>query len=152
GENDIYVISHDDERTKRIAKNVEINTIGANEMGIGDAVKGAFDKKGDQLRKQLENIGFSEPEAEKYEAEIDKGTVYLIVTRTDNVATILSQHSIMSMHKVYALLSLSLFRYRLRPCTLSIIRFKFQILLSHLILVEYNFFSIISDVLGFVHC
>ncbi|HIV82417.1 MAG TPA: general stress protein [Candidatus Salinicoccus merdavium] len=91
GENDIYVISHDDERTKRIAKNVEINTIGANEMGIGDAVKGAFDKKGDQLRKQLENIGFSETEAEKYESEMDKGTVFLIVTRTDNVDTILAQ-------------------------------------------------------------
>lgn len=89
GENDIYVISHDDERTKRIAKNVEINTIGANEMGIGDAVKGAFDKKGDQLRKQLENIGFSE--AENYESEMDKGTVFLIVTRTDNVDTILAQ-------------------------------------------------------------
>src|SRR5699024_7267530 len=75
GENDIYVISHDDERTKRIAKNVEINTISANEMGIGDDIKSAFDKKGEQLRKQLENINFSETEAEKYEAEMDKGTV-----------------------------------------------------------------------------
>src|SRR5699024_11516560 len=90
-ENDMYVIYQDDERTKRIAKNVEINTIGANEMGIGDAVKGAFDKKGDQLRKQLENIGFSETEAEKYEAEMDNGRVFIIVTRTDNVDTILAQ-------------------------------------------------------------
>ena len=90
GENDIYVISHDDERTKRISKNVGINTIGANEMGIGDAVKGALDKKGDQLRKQLENIGFSEAEAENYESEMDKGTVFLIVTRTDNVDNILA--------------------------------------------------------------
>ena len=37
GENDIYVISHDDERTKRITKNAGINTIGANEMEIGRA-------------------------------------------------------------------------------------------------------------------
>lgn len=90
GENDIYIISHDDERTKRITKNAGVNTIGANEMGIGDAVKGALDKKGDQLRKQLENIGFSETEAENYESEMDKGTVFLIVTRTDNVDNILA--------------------------------------------------------------
>src|SRR5699024_8940702 len=93
GENDIYVISHDDERTKRIAKNVEINTIGANEMGIGDAVKGAFDKKGDQLRKQLEKIGLYENEDEKYEAEMDKGKVFIIVNITYNKEINTNKHN-----------------------------------------------------------
>lgn len=82
---DIYVISHDDERTKRIAKNADASIIGAGEMGVTDAVKGTFTKKGDKLRNQLESIGFSESEAEDYEAEMDKGTVFLIVANTDNV-------------------------------------------------------------------
>ena len=48
-------------------------------------MKGTFTKKGDKLRNQLESIGFSESEAEDYEAEMDKGTVFLIVANTDNV-------------------------------------------------------------------
>lgn len=84
---DIYVISHDDERTKRIAKNADASTIGASEMGVTGAVKGTFTKKGDQLRSQLEGIGFSENEAENYESEMDRGTVFLIVTNTENVET-----------------------------------------------------------------
>jgi len=82
---DIYVISHDDDRTKRIAKNTGINTVGASEMGVGDAVKAPFEKKGDELRSKLQNIGFDEAEAKNYEAEMDKGKVFLIVTNNENV-------------------------------------------------------------------
>lgn len=81
----IYVISHDEDRTKRIAENTGINTIGMKEMDVGDAVKTPFEKKGDELRSKLQNIGFSEEEAGKYESEMDKGKVFLIVTNNDNV-------------------------------------------------------------------
>ncbi len=83
----IYVISHDDERTKRIAKNADASIIGSSETGVADAVKSTFSKKGDKLRNQLESIGFSETEAENYEAEMDRGTVFLIVKDTDDVET-----------------------------------------------------------------
>lgn len=82
---DIYVISHDDDRTKRIAKNTGINTIGVKEMDVGDAVKAPFEKKGDELRSKLQHIGFNEAEAQNYEGEMDKGKVFLIVTNNDNV-------------------------------------------------------------------
>lgn len=82
---DIYVISHDDDRTKRISKNTGINTIGASEMDAGDAVKAPFEKKGDELRSKLQNVGFDEAEAKNYEAEMDKGKVFLIVTNNENV-------------------------------------------------------------------
>lgn len=82
---DIYVLSHDDDRTKRIAKNTGINTIGAKEMDAGDAVKAPFESKGDELRSKLQNIGFDEAEAKNYEAEMDKGKVFLIVTNNENV-------------------------------------------------------------------
>src|SRR5699024_4740159 len=60
----IYVLSHDDDRTNRIAKNTEANTIGASEQGLTDSV------------------GFSEAEASENEAELDKGAVFLIDTET----------------------------------------------------------------------
>src|SRR5699024_70173 len=82
---DIYVISHDDDRTKRIAKNTGINTVGASEKGVGDAVKAPVEKKGDELRSKLQNIGFDEAEAKNYEAEMDNGKVFLIVTNNENV-------------------------------------------------------------------
>ena len=71
----IYVLSHDDDRTNRIAKNTEANTIGASEQGLTDAVKSVFEKQGDELRDKIESVGFSE-------AELDKGAVFLIVTET----------------------------------------------------------------------
>lgn len=82
---DVYVLSHDDDRTKRIAENTGINTIGASEMDVGDAVKAPFENKGDELRSKLQNIGFDEAESKKYEAEMDKGKVFLIVTNNENI-------------------------------------------------------------------
>lgn len=42
---DIYVLSHDDDRTERIAENADANTIGAEETGIKHAVGNFFNKK-----------------------------------------------------------------------------------------------------------
>ncbi len=82
---DIYVVTHDDDRTKRIADNSGANTIGMSEQGVADAVKTTFKKKGDELRNKLENIGFDENQAKQYEAELDKGAVLLIVTESYGV-------------------------------------------------------------------
>ncbi|MCG1010463.1 general stress protein [Salinicoccus sp. ID82-1] len=82
---DIYVISHDDDRTERITKNAGVNTIGVSESGVADTVKSTFEKQGDTLRKQLQNVGFSETEAENYESDMDEGKVFLIVTNNENV-------------------------------------------------------------------
>lgn len=93
----IYVICHDNDRTKRIVDNAGANTIGMSEQGMVDAVKTAFEKQGDEIRNKLQNIGFSSDEASKYEAEMDKGAVFLIVTEVDgeaekvNVETLLSE-------------------------------------------------------------
>ncbi|VEH76999.1 heat stress induced protein [Bacillus licheniformis] len=43
---DIYVLSHDDDRTERLADNADANTIGAEETGIKNAVGNIFNKKG----------------------------------------------------------------------------------------------------------
>ena len=82
---DIYILSHDDERTNRVAGNADANTIGLSEMGLGSAVGNIFSKKGDELRTKLEEIGFSKEEAERYEEKLDEGKILLMVTNRDRV-------------------------------------------------------------------
>ncbi|WP_442961090.1 general stress protein [Pseudogracilibacillus sp. SO30301A] len=53
---DIYVLTHDADRTNRLADNANINTIGIEEEGIGTAVGNIFRKKEDDLREKLQNI------------------------------------------------------------------------------------------------
>ncbi|MCD7034743.1 general stress protein [Metabacillus sp. GX 13764] len=77
---DIYVLSHDDERTNRVADDANANTIGISEMGIGEAVGNLFSKKGDELRSKLSEVGFTEDEASSYEEKLDEGKVLLIIT------------------------------------------------------------------------
>lgn len=83
---DIYVLSHDDERTNRVADNAGANTIGLNEIGLGEAVGNLFSKKGDELRSKLTEVGFSDLEAEAYEEKMDQGKILLIVTDHERVS------------------------------------------------------------------
>lgn len=81
---DIYVLSHDDDRTERVADGVDANTIGKKEMGLS-SLKNVFSKKGDELRSKMQEIGFSKEESERYEDEMDKGKIFMFVTDTDKV-------------------------------------------------------------------
>lgn len=86
---DVYVLSHDDDRTDRIADNAGANKIGIKEMDFSNAVGNLFNKKGDELRTKLQEIGFSKAEADKFEEDMDEGKVLLIVTNNPNVSTYL---------------------------------------------------------------
>lgn len=79
----LYVISHDDDRTDRVADNVDANKVGVDEEGLGTAVKNIFRSKGDELRAKFEELGFTQAEAEKYEEKLDEGTILLINTNPD---------------------------------------------------------------------
>src|SRR5699024_6219338 len=79
-EDNLYVISHDDDRTNRIADKVNANTIGLKEEGLKVAIENMFRKKGDELRAKFEEIGFSEPEASALEEKLDHGKILLIIT------------------------------------------------------------------------
>lgn len=75
----LYVLSHDDDRTKRIADKVNAQEIGIEETGLKVAVENMFSKKGDELRAKLEEIGFSQQEAESLEEKLDHGKILLLV-------------------------------------------------------------------------
>ncbi|MED4130464.1 MULTISPECIES: general stress protein [Shouchella] len=86
-EDDIYVITHDDDRTDRVADNADANTITASETGLGTSIKNTFRSKGDELRSKFEEIGFSEPEAEQLEEELDQGKIIVAVTNQNESFT-----------------------------------------------------------------
>ncbi|MBM7553022.1 general stress protein [Thalassobacillus pellis] len=86
----VYLLSHDDDRTDRLAGNAHANTIGFSEQDFKSAVGNMFNKKGDELRTKLQEMGFSEGEADEYEEDMDEGKVLLIVTETQNVEQLLA--------------------------------------------------------------
>lgn len=79
----LYVMSHDDDRTERVADNADANQVGLNEVGFETYVSNVFSKKGDELRNQLKELGFSQQEADNYEEKLDHGTILLINTNPD---------------------------------------------------------------------
>ncbi|CAG9620023.1 general stress protein [Sutcliffiella rhizosphaerae] len=78
-DDDIYVITHDDDRTRRIADNADANTVGAGEVGMDTYVKNIFRSKGDELRAKFQELGFSAPEAEQLEDKLDQGKIILVI-------------------------------------------------------------------------
>ncbi|ALC84016.1 MULTISPECIES: general stress protein [Bacillus] len=83
---DIYVLSHDDDRTNRVATHANANTIGAAETGLADAVGNIFSKKGDELRNKMYDIGFSEAESASFEERLDEGKLLLFVTDNEKAS------------------------------------------------------------------
>lgn len=75
----LYVISHDDDRTKRIIDQVNVNEVGMKEEGFKVAVENFFNSKGDELRAKFEAMEFSPEEAEHMEQMLDHGKVLLLI-------------------------------------------------------------------------
>jgi hypothetical protein len=81
---EMYVLAHDTDRTERVANEAGLNTIGVPEIGIRATLQNLFMKKGDELRNELEHIGFTRIEAEELEKRLDQGRIFLIVeTKAD---------------------------------------------------------------------
>src|SRR5690349_19605492 len=76
---EMYVLAHDTDRTKRVANEAGLNTLGVTEVGIRATLQNLFMKKGDELRNDLEQIGFTRIEAEELEERLDQGRIFLIV-------------------------------------------------------------------------
>ncbi|GGP10188.1 general stress protein [Oceanobacillus neutriphilus] len=81
---DIFILSHDDDRTARIVKNTEASGVDYNKKDIGD-----FEKQGDELREKLRELGVSDADAHEYEEDMDEGKVFLIV-KNDTAEGVLS--------------------------------------------------------------
>lgn len=73
----LYVMSHDDDRTDRVADSIAAGKLGE---GLSTEDGNVFTKKGDELRAQFKELGFSQDEANEFEKKLDHGTILLINT------------------------------------------------------------------------
>ncbi|ASA24175.1 general stress protein [Paenibacillus donghaensis] len=78
---DIYVISHDEDREGRIVDAADTNEVGLKEEGLFGAIANMFRSRGDELRSMITSLGFTEAEADFYEKELDLGKVIVIAKK-----------------------------------------------------------------------
>jgi hypothetical protein len=80
GKENIYIFAHDEDRSTHLTEATETGGIGIKEQGFLDTIGNVFKSRGDALRSKFESLGLSKQEAEKYEAELDKGRLVLVAT------------------------------------------------------------------------
>jgi len=74
----IFVLTHDKDRTSRIADNTDATTIGIAVEGLGTAIANIFRSTGDELRAKMRSLGISKYDAERLENEMDQDKVLVI--------------------------------------------------------------------------
>jgi hypothetical protein len=77
-EKEIYVLTHERDRTDRLAKTADANKVGVVEEGMFDSIANLFRTRGDVIRNKIEAMGFDQYEARMYEAELDNGKVLVM--------------------------------------------------------------------------
>ncbi|RXZ81529.1 general stress protein [Paenibacillaceae bacterium] len=75
---DIFVLTHNDDQTDILAETTNSNKIGVSEEGVFNSLANMFRSQGDELRSKLESIGLTDREAAQYERELDRGRVLVI--------------------------------------------------------------------------
>ena len=78
-EDNIYVLTHENHRTDQVAEMANANTVGVTEQGFGTSIANVFRKKGDELRAQFEELGFSKLESQQLEEKLDEHKVVVVV-------------------------------------------------------------------------
>ncbi|MBM7553761.1 general stress protein [Thalassobacillus pellis] len=84
-EDDIYILSHDNDHVRRAKRSTDANKIGVKETGLGTATKNVFRGKDDKLISKMKEIGFEQSTAQKLHKELEKGKTLLVVKNQDNV-------------------------------------------------------------------
>ncbi|GIP33179.1 general stress protein [Paenibacillus sp. J2TS4] len=74
----VYVLTHDRDRTERVADRTDAEQIGVDEEGLGTAVANLFRSRGNELRAQMRALGISPEAAERLEREMDNDKIVVI--------------------------------------------------------------------------
>lgn len=77
-DHDIYVLTHEDYRTEKLAEMASANTIGVSEEGLGTAIANVFKSKENGLLTKLEHVGFSHSEAVDLEKKLEEHKVLVL--------------------------------------------------------------------------
>lgn len=76
----IYIFSHDKNRSKDLTDATETGSVGMEEQGVVDSIGNLLRERGDELRSKMQALGLSEMEAVQYEKLLDEGRVVVIAT------------------------------------------------------------------------
>lgn len=79
GKDHMYLFAHDKSISKELTDRTNTESVGVAEKGVVDTVANMFKSRGDELRNEFKNLGFSQSEAERYEESLDQGKVLLVV-------------------------------------------------------------------------
>ncbi|ACT00521.1 MULTISPECIES: general stress protein [unclassified Paenibacillus] len=74
----IFVLTHDKDRTERIAKNTNAEQISVAAEGVGTAIANIFRSTGNELRAKMRSLGISKQYAEHLEKEMDRDKILVI--------------------------------------------------------------------------
>jgi hypothetical protein len=74
----IFVLSHDKDRTEHVADETNANKVGVAEEGVLTAIGNLFRSTGDGLRAKLTSMGVSQEHANRLEKEMDNGKIVLL--------------------------------------------------------------------------
>jgi len=74
----IFVLTHDKDRTSRIVDKTDATTIGMAEEGFGTTIANMFRSTGDELRAKMRSLGISKADSERLETEMDHDKVLVI--------------------------------------------------------------------------
>ncbi|WP_426449786.1 general stress protein [Paenibacillus sp. S-38] len=85
---EIYVLAHDGDTVSELSRLTDANTIGVMEEGMATAFANLFRSRGDQLRAKMESLGISALDAERYEEELDKGRIMVLVWYDEDAGTL----------------------------------------------------------------
>jgi Heat induced stress protein YflT len=78
---EVYLLAHHQDRSEDLTAATNTNNIGLSEQGVFDAIANVFRSRGDELRAKMRSLGLSQPEAERYEEELDHGKVIVVASK-----------------------------------------------------------------------
>ncbi|AQQ51913.1 general stress protein [Planococcus lenghuensis] len=78
---EIYLFAHDKDVEKNLADTFDTETAGVGEQGLFGSMKNVVNKRGDELRSEMEAVGISQKEAAEYEEILDTGKLVLLAKK-----------------------------------------------------------------------
>jgi phenylalanyl-tRNA synthetase alpha subunit len=76
---DLYVMSHDESRAKKVAEEANAKQMSSKEDSLGSKVVNILREKDEELRHRFKELGFSQEEANQLEEKLADGKILLII-------------------------------------------------------------------------
>jgi hypothetical protein len=79
--NEVFLLAHDKDRSDDLTDAINTNEILPTEIGVFESLAHVFRSRGEELRSNMESLGFSYLEAQHFEGELDRGRIVVVATK-----------------------------------------------------------------------